>query len=33
VDRAFDRIRQHSRGRNATLRSVAEAIVQLGLRV
>lgn len=33
VDRAFERIRRYARSSNATLRSVAEAIVQLGLRV
>lgn len=33
VDRAFDRIRQHARSRNAPLRSVTEAIVGLGLDV
>lgn len=33
IDQAFDRIRRHARNRNATLRSVANAIVHLGLRV
>ncbi len=33
VETAFDLIRGHARGRNASLRSVAEAIVHLGLRM
>ncbi len=32
VDKAFERLRRHARNRNATLRSVAEAVVSLGLR-
>ncbi|MGB3828267.1 MAG: GAF and ANTAR domain-containing protein [Ornithinimicrobium sp.] len=33
VDQAFERIRRYARDRNATLRSVAEAVVNLGLHV
>lgn len=31
MDQAFERIRRHARGHNATVRSVADAIVRLGL--
>jgi GAF domain-containing protein len=33
VDLAFDRIRTHARNHNVTVRSVAEAIVRLGLQI
>jgi AmiR/NasT family two-component response regulator len=33
VDDAFKRVRQHARSRNANLHSVADAIVNLGLRL
>src|SRR4051794_7216336 len=33
VDEAFKRLRQHARTRNASLHSVAEAVVNLGLRI
>jgi GAF domain-containing protein len=32
LDKAFDRLRKHAREHNANLRSVAEAVVNLGLR-
>lgn len=33
VDQAFTRIRTHARNRNVSIRSVAEAIVHLGLKI
>ena len=33
VDEAYHRIRRHARSHNTSLRAVAEAIVNLGLRV
>ena len=33
IDQAYQRIRVHARNNNASLRSVAEAIVQVGLQV
>ena len=33
VDHAFNRIRTHARHHNVTVRSVAEAIVHLGMRI
>ena len=32
IDQAFALLRRHANDRNATLRAVAEAVVQLGLR-
>jgi AmiR/NasT family two-component response regulator len=33
VDQAFERIRSHARNQNVTVRSVAEAIVSLGMKI
>jgi len=33
IDQAYQRIRAHARSKNASLRAVAEAIVQVGLQV